>query len=73
VNPFHDLRKNGFASAHFASLARVLLAENTNLKPYRSHLQNAKSPVFAIGIDVCRIAKRDGSDFTTIKHDFVHK
>jgi hypothetical protein len=62
VNPFHDLRKNAFASAHFASLARVLLAENANLNPYRSHLQNAKSPVFAIGIDVCRIAKRDGND-----------
>jgi hypothetical protein len=62
VNPFHDLRKNGFASAHFASLARVLLAENTNFNPYRSHLKNAKSTVFEIGLGACYPAKRDGND-----------
>jgi SPP1 gp7 family putative phage head morphogenesis protein len=56
------LRKNRLAGAHFASLASFLLAENTNLNPYRSHLQNAKSLVFAIGSEVCRLAKQDDSD-----------
>jgi hypothetical protein len=62
VNPLHDLRKNRLSGTHSASLALVLLAENTNPSPYRSHLQNANSPVFASGLDVCPIAKRDDSD-----------
>jgi hypothetical protein len=62
MNPLQDLRKYCLSSAHFASLAPVLLAENTNLNPYRSHLQNCKSPVSAIILDICRTAKRDDSD-----------
>jgi hypothetical protein len=56
------LGKYCLSGAHFASLASVLLAENTNFNPYRSHLQNPKSPVPAIVLDICRTAKRDNSD-----------
>ncbi|MDE3066460.1 MAG: hypothetical protein KGJ60_02815, partial [Verrucomicrobiota bacterium] len=51
------------AGAHFASLARVLLAENANFNPYRSHLQNAKSPAFAISLSAYYPAKRDGNEY----------
>jgi hypothetical protein len=66
VNPFGDLRKNGLSSTHSGSLAPPLLRKNAKSIPYRSHHQNAESPLFSIHLTVLCLAQPDDSDSSSV-------